>query len=188
MNNMKTKLPTFKISIILTILIALICFGIETVKCQDSFIRVYSEKYFIVPPFPIERTEVSLDQRVSHRNILAPREKMNKEWLEYYDMWDTVPKIQKMCKADFDSIVDYIYKSGILKIDLSYTEPDPNLPRCFKSGACLYRYIIETKNGKLDLLISGAEDFKLPDILSKFDLLFLRITRKYPKIFEKASR
>jgi hypothetical protein len=44
-----------------------------------------------------------------------------------------------------------------------------------------HRYIIETYEGKLDLLTQGAMEFTTPDILTDFDNLFKRVIRRYDK-------
>lgn len=155
------------------------CYGQKVNDTQIDFIKVYSTLSCPIPPFVNIETEISNNQ-ICYRNILPSKHKMNKEHLDVYGSWDTKPKYRKIETADYDSIVDFIMTSGLLNIDLDYAKPDTASGLIMeKTGACTFGYVIETSYGKLDLLISGMTDFKLPDILVDFDRLFKRISRRY---------
>ncbi|NOU48560.1 MAG: hypothetical protein HOO86_16080 [Bacteroidales bacterium] len=97
-----------------------------------------------------------------------------------YDLWDTMPQIFQMKTVDYDSIVDFIMTSGLLNIDLNYTKPDTTGGIVIEiSGGGSYVYEIETNEKKLELLISGAHQFKLPEVLNDFDKLFRRVSNRY---------
>ena len=169
----------FKICFLILVIMTGFCYGQHTDSTHIDFIKVYSILSCPIPPFAKVETEIS-DFRICHRNVLPPRDKMSKEHFDVYDSLEREPKCQKIETVDFDSIVNFVMTSGLLTIDLGYTKPDTTSGLdIMKSGACSYRYVIETSDVKLDLLISGAMDFKLPDILADFDRLFKRVSRRY---------
>ncbi len=130
--------------------------------------------------YPIKETEMS-NYQICFRNILPPRQKItNKDYLDTYDKWDQQPKYKQMDKSDYDSIIYFVKTYGLLNIDLNYSKADTTQGEIiFKSGSCSQSYLIETKNDKISLSISGAYWFKLPLVLRDFDDLFQRIAEKY---------
>jgi hypothetical protein len=151
---------------------------------KDEFIRVCHSQFCPVVPFAKIETEIA-NYKLCQRNILPPRRKMDKEHLECYDSWDTKPKFIKLDTTDYDSIANYILTSGILELNMDYTLPDTTGGLIvMKSGACSVIYIIETSNQTIELPISGAYDFTLPEVLSDFDNLFKRITNRYKDRYE----
>ena len=155
------------------------CYGQNTNRTNIDFIKVYSIQSCPIPPFTKVETEIS-DYRICRRNVLPPRDEISKSHLYLYDSVDREPKCQKLETVDYDSILNFVMTSGLLNIDPDYVKPDTTggLIR-IKSGACSYGYVIETSNRKLDLLIYGVIDFKLPEILADFDRLFKRISGRY---------
>jgi len=176
---MKRVIKKFQTCFSLLILMTGFCYGQEVNDTRINFIRVYSTQSYLIPPFANIEIEISNNQ-ICYRNVLPPRHKMRKVHLDVYDSWDKEPKYQKIETVDYDSIVNFIMTSGILNINLDYTKPDTtNGVIMMISGGGSYRYVIETSDGKLDLLIFGVRDFKLPDILVDFDKLFKRISSRY---------
>lgn len=176
---MKRLINNFQTYFILLIIMTGFCYGQEVNDTRIDFIRVYSTQSYLIPPFAKKEIEISNNQ-ICHRNVLPPRQKMRKVHLDVYDSQDKESMYQNIETVDYDSIVNFIMTSGILNIDLNYTKPDTtNGVIMMISGAGSYRYVIETSDGKFVLLISGARDFKLPDILVDFDDLFNRISNRY---------
>ena len=153
-------------------------------ECKEmrkiEFIRVYSSGTLTRPPFEKKETEIS-NNRICYRNVLPPRQQMRESFLEAYDSCDTIPKYREIDKVDYDSIVNYILTSGLLDIDLNYTKPNISDGVVGMTMGGSYRYVIETSDGEMDLLISGGMIFTLPEILAKFDRLFTRILSRYNK-------
>lgn len=155
------------------------CYAQKPFENQATFIKVYSVQSFPRPPFETKEIEFSHNQ-ICYRIVLPENHKTDSVQLEKHTYLDTTTNCQPVKPSDFDSIANYILTSGLLSIDLNYTKPDiTNGVVAMKSGGGTYRYIIETSNGKLDLLISGAADFTVPDILQEFDHLFRRVTGRY---------
>lgn len=166
-------------SVLLVLLLSQFCFGQKTIENQLDFIRVYSSQSYQRPPFEIKEIEIS-NNKICSRTVLLPRNKMRPQYLDKYDSMDTAVKCQDISSVDYDSVVNYILTSGLLDIDLNYTKPDTtNGIIGNKMGGGSYFYIVETSNGKLNLSISDARIFTLPDVLADFDRLFRRISRRY---------
>ena len=171
-------------SLLLLFFLTQFCYGQKQIENQVDFIKVYSSQSFLKPPFEKKEIEISNNQ-ISNRIVLPPRQKMNPEHLNKYNSINTKPDYQDIKAIDYDSIVNYILTSGLLNIDLNYTNPDTTGGVVImKAGGGSYQYIIETSNGKLDLLISGGSDFIIPDILEEFDELFRRISSRYYGVYE----
>lgn len=159
------------------------CYGQKQIENQVDFIKVYSSKSYLKPPFEKKEIEISNNQ-ISNRIVLPPGHKMNPEHPDQY-VSIIQPDYQDIKAIDYDSIVNYILTSGLLNIDLNYTKPDTTGGVVImKAGGGSYQYIIETSNGKLDLLISGGSVFIIPDILEEFDELFRRISSRYYGVYE----
>jgi len=155
------------------------CYGQKAIDKQLDFIKVYSVQSFLRPPFETEEIEISNNQ-ICHRIVLSENHKTIPEQLEKRNSIDTAINCQPVTTSDYDSIVNYILTSGLLNIDLNYTKPDiTNGVVAMHSGGESYWYIIETSKGKLDLLLSGAADYTVPNILKDFDHLFRRIASRY---------
>lgn len=171
-------------SFLLIFVLVQFCYGQKTIENQVEFIRVYSSQSYLRPPFEKMEIEISNNQ-ICNRIVLPPRHKMRPEHLDKYDSMDTTLKYQVIRPIDYDSVVNFILTSGLLNIDLNYTEPDTTDGLIImKSGGGSYQYIIETSNGELNLLVSGASVFAIPDILRDFDELFRRITSRYNDKYE----
>jgi len=171
-------------SFLLIFVLTQFCYGQETFENQVDFIKVYSSQSYLRPPFEKKEIEISNNQ-ICNRIVLPPRHKMNPGHLDKYDSMDTKLKCQDINSIDYDSIVNYILTSGLLNIDLNYTKPDTtNGMVIMKMGGGSYQYIIETSNGKLNLLISGASVFTIPANLIDFDKLFRRISSRYNDKYE----
>jgi len=161
------------------LLLSQFCYGQETIENKFDFIRVYSYQSYMRPPFERKQIEIS-NNEICFRTLLPHRDKMKPADLEKYDSMDTAVKCQVMKSVDYDSIVNYILTSGLLNIDLNYTNPDTtNGIIGNKMGGGTYGYTIETSNRKLDLSISDARIFTIPDVLADFDKLFKRISGRY---------
>lgn len=166
-------------SVLLVLLLSQFCYGQKTIENEFDFIRVCSYQSYMRPPFERKEIEISNNQ-ICNRILLVPRDRMKPADLEKYDSMDTAVKCQIMRSVDYDSIVNYILTSGLLNIDLNYTNPDTtNGIIGNRMGGGTYGYTIETSNGKLDLSIFDARVFTIPDVLADFDILFKRISRRY---------
>ncbi len=146
---------------------------------QVEFVRAYSSKSCPMPPFAKLITEVT-SETISIRSVLPPRHQMRESFLEAYDLWDTTTKIREIEKTDFDTIVNFILNSGLLNIDLNYPNPkNPDGIAVAISGACGFGYVIETSESKINLPISGAGTYNIPDIVSEFNGLYYSNLSKY---------
>lgn len=155
------------------------CFGQNSNEFKQTFISVHSRQSYLVPPFVKKEIRIS-NYKLCHQFFLLPKHTLNKAYLKDYDLWDTMPQIFQMKTVDYDSIVDFIMTSGLLNIDLNYTKPDTTGGIVIEiSGGGSYVYEIETNEKKLELLISGAHQFKLPEVLNDFDKLFRRVSNRY---------
>lgn len=165
---------------LLMILLIGLCSGQEVKNNQIKFIRVYSTQSFPTPPFTKQEIEISNNQ-ICYRTVLPPREKVSKDFLKFYDSWEPILKRYKQVESlDYDSIVNFILTSGLLKVDLNYMKPDSTTNIiAMNIGGGSVRYIIETSLGNLDLTIFGLYNYKLPETLVNFDRLFNRISRRY---------
>lgn len=175
---LKRFVIVFQTGFIFLFFLTQFCYGQKAIDKQLDFIKVYSVQSYPRPPFETKEIEISNNQ-ICHRIVLPENYKTIPEQLEKRNSIDTAINCQPVTTIDHDSIVNYILNSGLLNIDLNYTKPEiTNGVVAMHSGGS-YRYIIETSNEKLDLLISGAEVFTVPDILKDFDHLFRRIASRY---------
>jgi hypothetical protein len=182
----KNQMKNYRIIYLFILLfIAGLSFGQTAQNPATEFVKVYKTETHLIVPFPKIETEVS-DRWICFRNVLPPRQTMRESFLETYDKWDQQPKYRPMDSVDYDSIVNYIMTSGLLNIDLNYTKPDTTggVIRCNSGGGSI-TYVIETTEGRINLLISGNPAFILPLILKEFDDLFVRITKRYKLNGEK---
>jgi hypothetical protein len=146
---------------------------------ENSITKVYFSQSYLVVPFPTIETGI-VDYQYFTINKLPPREKLSREHRKCYNSWNTEPKYILMDSVDFDSIQNYILTSGILKLDQSYTQPDTTggLIR-MKIGGGSSKYVIETKDNRIEFPMQGVYDYDLPEQLVILDSLFKRITKKY---------
>ena len=168
-----------QIYIFVLLVVASSGYGQNSTKHHVHFIRVMASQSYPRPPFEQIETEISNGQ-ICFRTVLPSRETINQYHLEKYDELNTPPVYKTPDPADYDSITNFILISGLLNIDLNYRKPvSENGVEAFISGAGGYGYTIETSDGIIKLPVSGATDFKLPEVLSKFDALFQRIAERY---------
>lgn len=169
----------YQIYLFFLLVIASSGYGQNSTKHHVHFIRVVASQSYLRPPFEKIETEIS-NGEICFRTVLPPRETIYKYGLEKYDELNTPPVYITPDPADYDSITNFILTSGLLKIDLNYIKPvSENGVEAFISGAGGYGYTIETSDGIIKLPISGARVFKLPEVLSRFNALFQRISKRY---------
>jgi hypothetical protein len=165
--------------IIASFLIFLITIASFGQAVENIITKVYFSQSYLVVPFPTIETGIA-DYQYFTINKLPPRKKMSREHRKCYNSWDTEPKYNLMDSADYDSIQNYILTSGILELDQSYTQPDTNggLIR-MKIGGGSSKYVIETKNKRIEFPMQGVYDYDLPEQLVILDSIFKRITKRY---------
>ena len=143
---------------------------------NEKFVKIVGIQSCPVVPFAKMELEIS-NYELIKRNSLPPRENMTEGQLESYDSWNQEPTYFELDSIKYDSISNFIINSGILNLDLKYTNPDTTGGLIImSSGACSYSYYIETSKRIYEFPIYGASDFELPDNLKEFDDLFKRIT------------
>jgi hypothetical protein len=175
------QIKDYLVCITVLIFISGYCFGQNSNDSKQTIISVYSTQSYLIPPFVKKEIRIS-NYQLCHQNILIPKHRLNKVYLNDYDQWDTMPRIYQMETIDYDSIVNFIMTSGLLNIDLNYTKPDTTGGIVIhNSGGGPYVYVIETNEKKLELLIHGSVVFKLPEVLNDFDKLFRRVSNRYNK-------
>ena len=162
------------------IIIAQLCFAQKDNEVKNEFVKVYKTHFYLVPPFPSDIVEIS-NYQICSRTELPPRQNADKDFLDLYDMTDQTPVYSQMDTCDFESIVKFVMTSGLLDINMNYTKPkSENEIVWITVGGPNVNYVIETtKKGKLDLLVTGGENFDLPLLLKQFNEMFQKIEEKY---------
>ncbi len=134
-----------------------------------------------MPPFTEVQVIIS-NKHVCYKNVLPPRKDVFETHLKKYDACDTISYYIKMQEFDFDSIVDFIQNSGLMDIDLNYTEPVSHDGLVWHTtGGCGLSYNIITDETELILPHIVSYEIELPEILVEFNSLFQRIINRYPK-------